>query len=105
MTHPGAYIAWSDDPDFTADEFLAGLAITDASEGAVPARSGFAYLALWLEAEHWDTITQVTMNHGPNLFSSLEAAVNREINGVAGQYRRFTDQLGDRAVGQVLRWQ
>ena len=107
VSHPDAYIAWSTDAAFSAAEFKAGTGIMGAREGIIPAvASGesFDYLGLWLEGTHWDAVRSLTMNHGVNLLSTLEAAVDLTIDGVAGKYRRFTDQQGDRAVGMVLRW-
>ena len=104
--HPDAYIAWSTDTPFSAAEFQAGTSVSSAREGAIPAQSGFAYLGLWLEGDHWAGITQVSIDHGPNGLSDLEAAQNLTIDGTAGKYRRYTTRLsGDVAGGGTLRWQ
>ena len=88
-----AYIAWSPDTGFTATEFLAGTAAGSGQAGVIPAQTGFAYLALWLSADHWDAIRQIDIDHGPNGYSDLAAPVDLTINGVAGQYRRYTTRL------------
>lgn len=100
-----AYIAWSPDVNFSAAEFLAGTAAGNAQEGAIPAQVGFAYLGLWLSADHWDAVRQIDIDHGPNGFSDLAAPVDLTINGVAGKYRRYATRLaGDVAGGATLRW-
>ena len=104
-TVSNAYIAWSPDAAFTAAEFLAGTAAGNAQSGLIPAQVGFGYLGLWLSADHWDAVRQIDIDHGPNGFSDLAAPVDLEINGVAGQYRRYATRLaGDVAGGATLRW-
>ena len=104
--HVDAYIAWSADTIFSAAEFQAGTGIENASSGIIPDQNGFAYLALWLEGNHWDGIRRIDIDHGPNGINDLEAAVDREIGGVAGKYRRYTPRLaGDVSGGGTLRWQ
>ena len=103
--HPDAYIAWSADTDFTAAEFTAGLGVEGAREGAIPAQTGFAYLGLWLEGDHWDGVTEITIDHGPNGLSTMVAAAPLAIDGVAGQYRRYiARQSGDVLTGRTMRW-
>ena len=105
-THPDAYIAWSADTSFTAAEFKAGTSVENAQQGAIPTQSGFAYLALWLEGDHWDDIRQIDIGHGPNGLTDLEAAADLAIDGTTGKYRRYTTRIsGDVAGGEVLRWQ
>ena len=100
-----AYIAWSPDTDFTSAEFLAGTAAGSGQSGVIPTQNGFAYLGLWLSADHWDAVRQIDIDHGPNGFSDLAAPVDLTINGVAGQYRRYATRLaGDVAGGATLRW-
>ncbi|MCY4584331.1 MAG: hypothetical protein OXE50_16280, partial [Chloroflexi bacterium] len=104
-THPSAYIAWSDDTAFTAAEFKAGQSVEGANNGAVPAQAGFAYLALWLEGDHWDVITGITIANGPDGLHTMEAAVDLAIDGEAGKYRRFTARsYGPTVGGRTLRW-
>ena len=102
---PDGFIAWSDDTVFTDAEFKAGQSVGSASQGEIPARSGFGYLALWLSADHWDPIREIDIDHGPNGITDLESAVDLTINGVAGQYRRYSSRLiGDVVGGEILRW-